>query len=66
MIEFKMKHRMTTVLSHEFMHALGFNHEQQRGDQDQNVHIHYGWFHIFFLAKFPWMNKRLKPALRKY
>ena len=47
---------MATVMSHEFMHALGFNHEQQRGDQAQNVHIHYGWFQIFFLEKFPRMN----------
>ena len=47
MIEFEMKHGMKTVISHEFMHALGFNHEQQRGDQAQNVHIHYGWFQFF-------------------
>lgn len=35
---------MATVVSHEFMHALGFDHEQKRGDQAQNVYIHYGWF----------------------
>ena len=29
------------------MHALGFDHEQKRGDQAQNVYIHYGWFHFF-------------------
>ena len=32
------------------MHALGFDHEQKRGDQAQNVYIHYGWFH--FLRNF--------------
>ena len=30
------------------MHALGFDHEQKRGDQAQNVYIHYGWFQTFF------------------
>ena len=32
---------MITVISHEFMHVLGFNHEQNRGDQAQNVRIHW-------------------------
>ena len=36
--------KMATIISHEFMHALGFDHEQKRGDQAQNVYIHYGWF----------------------
>ena len=42
-----MLHNTTTVISHEFMHAIGFNHEQNRGDQAQNVRIHYGWFQVF-------------------
>ena len=44
-----MKHWMATLISHEFMHALGFDHEQKRGDQAQNVYIHYGWFQIVLL-----------------
>ena len=64
-----MKHKMAPVLSHEFMHALGFDHEQKRGDQAQNVYIHYGWFQnylleqnlIYFLLEF-----RLKPTVREY
>ena len=64
-----MKHWMATLISHEFMHALGFDHEQKRGDQAQNVYIHYGWFQnylleqnlIYFLLEF-----RLKPTLRQY
>ena len=37
----KIKHKTVTLLSHEFMHVLGFNHEQNRGDQAQNVRIHW-------------------------
>ena len=32
------------------MHALGFDHEQKRGDQAQNVYIHYGWFHFYVIC----------------
>ena len=45
----KMIHEMATIISHEFMHALGFDHEQKRGDQAQNVYIHYGWFQSILL-----------------
>ena len=47
-----MKHKMAPALSHEFMHALGFNHEQNRGDQADYVRIHYDWFHLFSLKTF--------------
>ena len=43
---------MATFISHEFMHALGFDHEQKRGDQAQNVYIHYGGFQIVLLETF--------------
>ena len=29
-----------SVVTHEFMHALGFNHEQERPDRDSHVIIH--------------------------
>ena len=48
-VAFKMIHWMATFISHEFMHALGFDHEQKRGDQAQNVYIHYGWFQNYSL-----------------
>ena len=47
-VAFKMINWMATFISHEFMHALGFDHEQKRGDQAQNVYIHYGWFQFFY------------------
>ena len=51
-----MMHAMATIISHEFMHALGFDHEQKRGDQAQNVYIHYGWFQTFLLEHtFLWL-----------
>ena len=47
------------------MHALGFNHEQQRGDQAQNVQIHYGWFQIFFPAKISLGEQTLETGSKK-
>ena len=75
MLPFEISNGMATDISHEFMHALGFDHEQKRGDQAQNVYIHYGWFQSFFLEIILIYNHfydlyvktlRLKPSLRKY
>ena len=49
MVSTVVMREMATFISHEFMHALGFDHEQKRGDQAQNVYIHYGWFQNYLL-----------------
>ena len=61
MVPFKMKHKTPTASSYEFMHAIGLNHEQNRGDQAQNVRIHYGWFQVFSRQ-----NLHLKPIHRNF
>ena len=45
------------------MHALGFDHEQKRGDQAQNVYIHYGLFH--FLRNLHWRRSEINRWISK-